>query len=88
MAQFAGVQWNLRPDYVALTQRDDPAGIVTAYSRSRRANQIDCLGDELQLLTISKIPLVQAFRLPMSRPSFSGEQVFRQILDTVADHLL
>ena len=82
MAQLPGVQWNLRPDYVALTQRVDPAGVITAYSRSRRANQIDCLGDALQLLTIYKIPLVQASRLPMSRPSFSGEQIFRQILET------
>ena len=76
MAQFPGIQWNLRPDYVALTQRVDPAGIVTAYSRSLRANQIAAL------LTIYKIPLVQAFRLPMSRPSFSGEQACRQILET------
>ena len=82
MAQFPGIQWNLRPDYVALTQRVDPAGVVTAYSRSRRANQIDYLGDDLQLLTVYKIPLVQAFRLPMSRPSFSGEQVCRNILET------
>ena len=48
MAQFAGILWNLRPDYVALTQRVDPAGIVTAYSKSRRENQIDCLADDLQ----------------------------------------
>ena len=33
MAQLPGVAWDLRPDYVALTQRVDPAGIVTAYSK-------------------------------------------------------
>ena len=77
MAQFPGVQWHLRPDYVALTERVDPAGIVTAYSRSRKERI-----NQTALLTIYKILHVQAFRLPMSRPSFSGEQVCRQVLET------
>ena len=34
MAQLPGVLWNQRPDYVALTQRVDPAGVVTAYSKA------------------------------------------------------
>ena len=36
MAQLPGVPWDQRPDYLALTQRVDPAGIVTAYSKTPR----------------------------------------------------
>ena len=34
MAQHPGVPWDQRPDYLTLTQRVDPTGTVTAYSKT------------------------------------------------------
>ena len=57
MAQFPGIPWNLRPDYLALTQRNDPTGIVTAYSKPWKNPM------EVEMLTIMKI-----LRDPVSLP--------------------
>ena len=43
-AQYSGVRWDQRPDYLALAQRVDPAGIVTAYSKSRKY-QVESVAD-------------------------------------------
>ena len=48
MAQYPGVPWNQRPDYLALTQRVDPAGIVTSYSMTRVQYQADFVADSYQ----------------------------------------
>ena len=43
-AQYPGVRWDQRPDYLALAQLVDPAGIVTAYSKSRKY-QVESVAD-------------------------------------------
>ena len=83
MAQFPGIPWDQRPDYVALTQRVDPAGIVTAYSKNRGCSK------QTELLTIIKILLVQVSLPPMSHLSCLGKQHSQSTFSssTVADSL-
>ena len=68
MAQHPGVPWDQRPDYLALTERVDPAGTVTAYSKPRGIIK------QTSLLTMIKILPVQQVSLPpMSRHSSMGK---------------
>lgn len=76
MAQYPGVPWNLRPDYVALTRRVDPAGLVTAYSKARGSTK------ETELLTAIKILLVQVFLTPTSRLLSLGKQTWQSKLSS------
>lgn len=71
MAQFPGIPWDQRPDFLALTQRDDPAGIVTSYSKAPPSIK------KTTMLTIAKIPLVRVSLQPMSRPSSLGKPALR-----------
>ena len=66
MAQYPGVPWNQRPDYLALTQRVDPAGVVTTYSKAQGSSK------KTTSLTIFKILLGQVSLQPMSRLSSMG----------------
>lgn len=71
MAQYPGVPWNQRPDYLALTQRVDPAGVVTTYSKAQGSIK------KAASLTIFKILLVQVSLQPMSRLLSMGKQTLQ-----------
>lgn len=82
MAQYPGIPWTSRPDYVALTQRVDPTGRVTSYSKARGCTK------QAAWLTISKILLAQVSLPPMSPPSSMGKQTSRIFMAIGVDCLL